>query len=127
MLHSPPADVAVNVVCQKGDKADDHRAVLQILYACQYPQKDQHKIVCGIGAEKTSKTNLALAMNLYDGMNAAFPGSCAAVVCKEQTLNQDLVPFSLTLEIGSCGNTPAQAKAAAKIAAAALSPLFDLH
>ena len=87
----------------------------------------QTQIVCGMGAEKTSKTNLALAMNLYDGMNAAFPGSCAAVVCKEQTLNQDLVPFSLTLEIGSCGNTPAQAKAAAKIAAAALSPLFDLN
>ncbi len=87
----------------------------------------QTQIVCGMSAEQTSKTNLALAMQLCDGMNAAFPGSCAAVTCKEQTLNQDLVPFSLTLEIGSCGNTPAQAKAAAKIAAAALSPLFDLN
>lgn len=87
----------------------------------------QTQIVCGMASEKTSKTNLALAMSLCDGMNAAFPGSCAAVVCKEQTLGQDLVPFSLTLEIGSCGNTPAQAKAAAKIAAAALSPLFDLN
>ena len=87
----------------------------------------QTQIVCGMAAEKTSKTNLALAMSLCDGMNTAFPGSCAAVVCKEQTLGQDLAPFSLTLEIGSCGNTPAQAKAAAKIAAAALSPLFDLN
>lgn len=85
----------------------------------------QIQLICGMSAEKTSKTNLALAVSLYQGMNTAFPDSCAGVICKEQTLNQDLVPFSLTLEIGSCGNTPEQAKAAAKIAAAALCPLFD--
>lgn len=87
----------------------------------------QTQLICGMSAGDTSKTNLALALLLYERMNAAFPDSCVGVVCKEQVPNSDLVPFSLMLEIGSCGNTPGEAKAAAKIAAAALSPLFDLQ
>lgn len=87
----------------------------------------QTQLICGMSAGDTSKTNLALALSLCERMNAAFPDSCAGVVCKEQVPNAELVPFSLTLEIGSCGNTPGEAKAAAKIAAAALSPLFDLN
>lgn len=86
----------------------------------------QTQLICGMGNEQTGKTNLALALALAKGMNADFPQSCAAVVCKEQVQNQQLTPFSLTLEIGTCGNTPAQAKAAAKIAAAAMIPLFDV-
>ncbi len=87
----------------------------------------QTQMICGMSAGDASKTNLALALSLCERMNAAFPDSCAGVICKEQIPNADLLPFSLTLEIGSCGNTPGEAKAAAKIAAAALSPLFDLH
>ncbi len=85
----------------------------------------QTQIICGMSAEQTSKTNLALAMQLHAYMNQAFPDSCASVTCKEQTLNQDRAPFSLTLEIGSCGNTLSEALAAAELTADALCALFE--
>ncbi len=85
----------------------------------------QAQVVCGMNAGETSKTNLALAMLLHERMNAAFAGSCASVMCKSQTLNQNLCPFSLTLEIGSCGNTLAEALAAADVTADALCTLFQ--
>ena len=87
----------------------------------------QTQVICGMNATETSKTNLALAMALYERMNSAFPDSCAAVICKAQTLNQDLSPFSLTLEIGSCGNLPKEAIAAADVTAAALCTLFETN
>lgn len=85
----------------------------------------QTQVICGMGAELASKTNLALAMQLHQSMNQAFPDSCAAVICKEQVLNQNLAPFSLTLEIGSSGNTQAEALAAAEIVAGSLCTLFE--
>ena len=85
----------------------------------------QTQLICGMSAEQTSKTNLALAMSLHKHMNQAFPDSCAGVICKEQTLNQHLAPFSLTLEIGSCGNTLQEALDAAGITADALCALFE--
>ena len=85
----------------------------------------QTQVICGMGAELTSKTNLALAMQLRQSMEQVFSDSCAAVICKEQVLNQDLAPFSLTLEIGSSGNTQAEALAAAEIVAASLCTLFE--
>lgn len=87
----------------------------------------QTQIICGMSAEHENKTNLALAMLLHDRMNRAFPESCARVVCKEQTLNQDRTPFSMTLEIGSCGNTLSEALAAAEITAGALCTLFQTN
>lgn len=87
----------------------------------------QTQVICGMNAGEQSKTNLALAMLLHERMNAAFAGSCAGVICKSQTLNQDLSPFALTLEIGSCGNTPAEAEAAADVTAAALCTLFQTN
>ena len=85
----------------------------------------QTQVMCGMNARETSKTNLALAMLLHERMNAAFSGSCASVSCKSQTLNQHLTPFSMTLEIGSCGNTPEEALAAADVTASALCTLFQ--
>lgn len=85
----------------------------------------QTQLICGMSAELTNKTNLALAMQLGERMNQAFPDSCAAVICKEQVLNQDCAPFCLTLEIGSSGNTPKEAMSAAEIVADALRTLFE--
>ena len=85
----------------------------------------QMQVICGMSAEITSKTNLALAMRLQEYMNQAFPDSCAAVICREQVLNQDLTPFSFTLEIGSSGNTPTEALATTEVVADALCTLFD--
>ena len=85
----------------------------------------QTQLICGMSAEGTSKTNLALAMQLHQHMNQAFSGSCAGVICKEQTLNQDLAPFCLTMEIGSSGNTPEEALSGAEVAARAVCELFE--
>ncbi len=87
----------------------------------------QTQIICGMNAGETSKTNLALAMLLHERMNSTFAGSCAGVICKPQTLNQNLAPFCLTLEIGSCGNTPNEALAAADVTADALCTLFETN
>lgn len=85
----------------------------------------QTQLICGMSAQLTYKTNLALSIQLQESMNQAFPDSCAAVICREQVLNQDLTPFSFTMEIGSSGNTPAESLAAAEIVADALCALFD--
>ncbi len=87
----------------------------------------QTQVICGMNTGEMSKTNLALAMMLHDRMNSTFAGSCAGVICKSQTLNQNLAPFSLTLEVGSCGNTPAEALAAADVTADALRTLFETN
>ncbi len=85
----------------------------------------QAQVICGMGAGATSKTNLALAMHLYDSMNARFDGSCASVICKSQSLHGELLPFALTLEIGSCGNTIEEALRTADVAAQGLVGLFE--
>ena len=114
---------------------DVHRAAtvnaqghyVRSLAVCDGQGIAQTQVICGMNAGEISKTNLALAMLLHDRMNHNFAGSCAAVICKAQTLNQHLSPFSLTLEIGSCGNTPAEALAAADVTAAALCTLFETN
>ena len=87
----------------------------------------QTQVICGMNAGEQGKTNLALGMLLHERMNDIFEGSCAGVICKPQTLNQDLSPFALTLEIGSCGNTPTEAIAAADVVAAAVCTLFETN
>ena len=85
----------------------------------------QTQVICGMGAETTSKTNLALCMRLHQNMNALFDGSCAGVICKPQSLHGELLPFALTLEIGTCGNTIEEALASADVAAQGLVGLFE--
>lgn len=106
---------------------DEQGNILRSLAVANGQGIAQTQIICGMSAQQTSKTNLALAMRLYERMNHAFPGSCANVICKEQTLNQDLAPFSLTLEVGSCGNTLEEALAGAQVTADALCTLFETN
>ena len=51
-FHPLPADVAVDVVCEKGRKTDHHRNVPDVLSACKGPQDDQDQIVGRIGQRK---------------------------------------------------------------------------
>lgn len=104
---------------------DDAGNIVRSLAVSEGRSTAQTRLLCGMSAELTSKTNLALAMTLGERMNQAFPDSCAAVICKEQVLNQDCAPFCLTLEIGSSGNTPEEAMSAAGIVARALCTLFE--
>ena len=41
-FHPLPAAISVNIVKKKCDKADDHRDIVYIGKACQYPQNDQN-------------------------------------------------------------------------------------
>lgn len=104
---------------------DDAGNIVRSLAVFEGQSIAQTQLICGMGADLTSKTNLALAMTLGERMNQAFPDSCAAVICKEQVLNQDCAPFCLTLEIGSSGNTPEEAMSAVGIVADALCTLFE--
>lgn len=55
------------------------------------------------------RSNLALALLLYDRLNAGSAGSCRAVSLRNFSYNQELAPHSLLLEIGSSGNTVSEA------------------
>ena len=85
----------------------------------------QAQVIVGMDAGTTSKTNLALAMQLCNNMNARFDGSCASVICKPHSPGQELTPFALTLEIGTCGNTIEEALRTADVAAQGLVGLFE--
>lgn len=85
----------------------------------------QAQVIVSMNAGATGKTNLALAMQLCDDMNARFDGSCASVICKSHSPGQELTPFALTLEIGTCGNTIEEALRTADVAAQGLVGLFE--
>lgn len=55
------------------------------------------------------RSNLALALLLYDRLNAGSAGSCRAVSLRNSSYNQELAPHSLLLEVGSAGNTVSEA------------------
>lgn len=59
-FHFLPAEIAVDIVDQKGDKANNNRNIANVGHARQYPQNNQHHVVGGIrqgkeGASAKSK------------------------------------------------------------------------
>ncbi len=70
------------------------------------------------------KENLALAQSLLEAMEAKNKGSCRGVIVRNASYNQELAPRMLLLEIGSAGNTLAEAIVAAERAALALADLL---
>ena len=51
-FHPVPADIAVNIVHQKHDKADHYGKIGNILHRRQPPEDDQDDIIGGIGEGK---------------------------------------------------------------------------
>lgn len=60
------------------------------------------------------RDNLVLAAKLQNVMNAVYPTLARPVCVKTAAYNQDLSTGSLLIEVGACGNTIAEAKAAAE-------------
>ena len=68
--------------------------------------------------------NLALALKLCEWLNVEHPKLCRPTELRPYTYNQELAPYSLTLEIGSCGNSLKEAERGAKLVAHALCDLL---
>ena len=77
------------------------------------------------GTEHTRwEENLALALQLRRAMNAETEGIGRPVFLRNSSYNQELAPYSLLLEIGTGGNSLAQAKRTAEMVGSALVKLF---
>jgi stage II sporulation protein P len=59
--------------------------------------------------------NMSLAVKLHAQLEKAFPGICRPISFRSQRFNQDLSPGALLIEVGSAGNTRAEALAAARV------------
>ncbi len=59
--------------------------------------------------------NMALAVKLHALLEKRFPGICRPISFRSQRFNQDLSPGALLIEVGSAGNTRADALAAAQV------------
>ena len=55
-FHPLPADIAVDVIGQKGGKAHHHADISAVAETCQHPQHDEYDVVAGVrqGEEGTS-------------------------------------------------------------------------
>lgn len=71
--------------------------------------------------------NLSLALQLREKLNATYPSLCRPVSLRNASFNQELAPYSILLEIGTCANSPEEAKRAAVLLADALAELIYLR
>ena len=67
--------------------------------------------------------NLALAAKLHVLLEQAHPGICRSLQIRTSRFNQDLLPGALLVEIGSAGNTQAEALLAVEIFAESIIAL----
>ncbi|MBQ9131834.1 MAG: stage II sporulation protein P, partial [Clostridia bacterium] len=68
--------------------------------------------------------NLALALQLREALNREGRALCRPVSLRNASYNQELAPFSLLLEMGTGGNSPEEAKRAARLVGEALAELL---
>ena len=68
--------------------------------------------------------NLALALQLRQGLNQSYKNLCRPPYLKSSTYNQELAPYSLLLEIGASGNSLTEAERSAKAIAQILSTII---
>ena len=69
--------------------------------------------------------NVALGLKLYVQLERQVPGICRPLCLRNSRYNQDLSPGMLLLEVGTAGNTHAEAIASAKILAEAIAALAN--
>ena len=82
----------------------------------------QLMIVVGTNYD-TWEENLSLALKLQVQLEQAAPGITRPISLRPQRFNQDLVPFSLLVEVGSAGDTLEEALRAADFLAACIVSL----
>ena len=71
------------------------------------------------------QSNLSLALQLYSGLHSRVENICRPISLRNASYNQELAPYSLLLEIGSAGNTQAEAIRSAKLVGAVLAALIN--
>lgn len=67
--------------------------------------------------------NLALALQLRQGLNQTYGNLCRPPYLKASTYNQEIAPYSLLLEVGASGNSLAEAERSAVAIAQILSTI----
>lgn len=70
------------------------------------------------------RSNLGLALCLFDRLNAEKSGICRPVELRNATYNQELAPHALLLEIGSAGNCVDEAVESARLVGSVLADLI---
>lgn len=82
------------------------------------------EIVVGTSAGGQShpgwEKNAALAVKLQTALEAEFPGICRPALFRSSRYNQDLTPGSLIVEVGTAGNTEAEALGGVEVLAQAI-------
>ncbi len=71
------------------------------------------------------RTNLSLAFQLCEALNESVENLCRPISLRNSSYNQELAPRSLLLEIGSAGNTQAEAIRTAELIGKTLSELIQ--
>ena len=82
----------------------------------------QLMVVVGTNHENYEQ-NLSLGLKLHAQLEQQAPGIMRPLQLRAQRFNQDLCPASLIVEVGSAGNTHAEARCAAKLLAEAIIAL----
>lgn len=84
-----------------------------------------------VGSDRNGTTysqwedNLALALRLRAILNLETEGICRPVYLRSASYNQELMPYSLLIEIGTGGNSVEEAKRTARLLGDALYALFQ--
>lgn len=68
--------------------------------------------------------NLSLAIKLREKLNASYKNICRPPELSTLTYNQELSPYSMLIEIGSCGNSLEEAQRAVEYLSEALTELI---
>ena len=96
----------------------------QVRYVVSTAEGDAAKLMLVLGANHEGwNSNLALAAKLQVQLEKICPGICRTINLRAQRFNQDLCPNTLLVEVGSTGNTRAEALQAAKHLAQAVISL----
>ncbi len=70
------------------------------------------------------ENNLRLAAKIQTKLNAEHLGMARAICLRGSSYNQELAPYSLLFEVGSCGNTIKEAEVSARILAETLADII---
>lgn len=88
------------------------------------------QVMCVVGTDAKGgyhpgwMTNLRLAVKLQSSLNSSYTGLARSIYLRGATFNEEYTSGSLLLEIGSCGNTLAEAERAGEIVAEKLAALI---
>ncbi len=92
--------------------------------------KGAAQLMCVVGSDWEGEkcpqweNNLSLALKLRENLNDECENICRPVFLKSHTYNQEIAPYSLLIEVGSSGNSMAEAQRSAELLARELCELI---